>query len=123
MKELARSIPVSLLSFGLDFALLVLLTEVFHVPYLVSAAFSFLLGVTASYVLSILWVFGARRMPSRAAEYGLFVFVGLVGLGLNEALLWLFTEPLGLYYMLSKCAAGGLVFFWNFGTRKLILFR
>jgi putative flippase GtrA len=122
-RELARSIPVSLVSFGLDFGLLALLTEVFHVPYLVSAAVSFTAGVSLSYVLSVAWVFSVRRAKSRAAEYGLFVIIGAVGLGMNEALLWFFTQPLGIYYLLSKVIAAAIVFFWNFLTRKYVLFR
>jgi putative flippase GtrA len=123
LEELARSIPVSFFSFALDIGLLTLLTEAAHLMYLISAAVSFTVGVTVSYVLSILWVFGVRRAPSKAVEYGLFVLIGAIGLGLNEALLWFFTDPLGLYYLLSKCIAAALVFFWNFWTRKYVLFR
>jgi putative flippase GtrA len=123
IRELTRSIPVSLVSFGVDFGALALLTEVFQVFYLVSAAFSFMLGVSVSYLLSVLWVFRTRRIPRKSVEYSLFVLVGVVGLGLNEVLLWLFTSPLGIYYLLSKIIAASMVFFWNFGARKCILFR
>jgi putative flippase GtrA len=121
--ELVRSIATSMISFAMDFGILALLTEVFRVYYLISAAVSFGIGVTVSYALSVLWVFGNRRIPSKAAEYGLFVLIGLLGLGLNEALLWLFTEKLSIFYLLSKLIAAILVFFWNFGARKYILFR
>ena len=113
----------SAVCFALDFATLALLTEVFGLFYLLSAAVSFSLGTTLSYILSVRWVFRARRVPSKAVEYGLFFIIGAVGLALNEALLWLFTEKLLLFYLLSKIAAGALVFFWNFGARKLLLFR
>jgi putative flippase GtrA len=113
----------SAVSFALDLGTLALLTEVFGLFYLLSAAVSFSLGTTLSYLLSVLWVFGARRVPSKALEYGLFFLIGIVGLGLNEALLWLFTEKTHLYYLYSKIAAGALVFFWNFGARKYVLFR
>jgi putative flippase GtrA len=122
-RELARSIPVSLVSFGLDFGLLAFLTEVFRVPYLISAAVSFTAGVTLSYGLSVAWVFSVRRAKSKAVEYGLFVLIGVLGLGMNEALLWFFTQPLGIYYLLSKVIAASIVFFWNFLTRKYVLFR
>jgi len=51
------------------------------------------------------------------------VLVGAVGLALNEALLWVFTETLGLHYLISKILAATLIFGWNFGARKLLLFR
>ena len=121
--ELVRSIATSMISFSVDIGILALLTEVFLVFYLVSAAISFGIGVTVSYALSVLWVFGRRRIPSKAAEYALFVLIGVIGLGLNEALLWLFTERLSIYYLLSKLIAAVLIFAWNFGARKYLLFR
>jgi putative flippase GtrA len=121
--ELARSTATSVVAFGLDFGVLAFLTEVCRLHYLLSAAVSFSLGVTASYILSVLWVFRVRRVSSRPVEYGLFVLIGVIGLGLNEALMWMFTEKFVLYYLLSKVAAASVVFFWNFGARKFILFR
>jgi len=76
-----------------------------------------------SYALSVVWVFDARRVASKTAEYALFVLVGVVGLALNEGLLWLFTETLGLHYLLAKLIAATIIFGWNFGARKLLLFR
>jgi putative flippase GtrA len=121
--QLLRSILVSMLSFGVDFGALVLFTEAGGLHYLASAALSFMLGTSVSYLLSILWVFEVRRFPSRALEYLVFVLVGAVGLGLNEALLWLLTEPIGIYYLVSKVIAAALIFFWNFAARRYLLFR
>jgi len=120
--QLLKSVLVSLVAFAIDFAILVALTEAAGLHYLLSAALSFLVGATVSWALSVIWVFPVRRFSSKAVEYLLFIAVGVVGLGLNEALLWVFTEPLGIFYMASKVIAAALIFFWNFGARKLILF-
>lgn len=122
-RELLKTVAASQAAFWLDFGILALLTEAAGLHYLASAAFSFLAGTTLSYVLAIVWVFDTRRFSSKTAEYALFVLVGVVGLALNEALLWLFTEALGLHYLVSKAAAATLIFGWNFGARKLLLFR
>jgi hypothetical protein len=34
-----------------------------------------------------------------------------------------FTEALGLHYLVSKIVAATLIFGWNFAARKLLLFR
>jgi putative flippase GtrA len=120
--QLVKSAAVSLVAFAIDFAILVALTEAAGLHYLLAAVFSFLVGTTLSYLVSILWVFPLRRLSSKTAEYLLYIAVGVVGLGLNEALLWFFTETVGIFYMASKVCAGSLIFFWNFGARKLILF-
>jgi len=120
--QLLKSVLVSLVAFAIDFAVLVLLTEAAGLHYLISAGISFLAGTTVSYVLSVTWVFPVRRFSSKAVEYIIYIAVGAIGLGLNEALLWVFTEPLGIFYMASKVIAAALIFFWNFGARKLVLF-
>jgi putative flippase GtrA len=122
-RQLLKTVVASQAAFWLDFGILALLTEVAGLHYLASAAVSFLAGTTVSYILSVVWVFDTRRVASKTAEYALFVLVGVVGLGLNEGLLWLFTEPLGLHYLVSKIVAATLIFGWNFGARKLLLFR
>jgi putative flippase GtrA len=121
--QLLRSIGASLAAFAVDFAVLALLTEAVRLHYLLSAGISFFLGTSVSYLLSVLLVFPARRHASRLVEFALFVLVGVVGLGLNEALLWALTERVGIYYLVSKVIAACLIFFWNFGARKYLLFR
>ena len=122
-RQLLKTIVASQAAFWLDFGILALLTEAAGLHYLASAAVAFLAGTTVSYVLSVVWVFDTRRVASKAAEYALFVLVGVVGLALNEGLLWAFTETLGLHYLVSKVVAATLIFGWNFGARKLLLFR
>jgi len=121
--QLLRSTGVSLIAFSVDFGILAFLTEVGRLHYLLSGGISFLLGTAVSYVLSLLWVFEDRRIASRGLEYVLFVLVGVVGLGMNEALLWVLTEPLRIFYLGSKVIAASLIFFWNFSARKYLLFR
>jgi putative flippase GtrA len=121
--QLLRSLGTSLAAFAVDFAVLAFLTEVVRLHYLLSAGISFLLGTSVSYLLSVLWVFPVRRHDSRVVEYALFLLVGVVGLGLNEALLWALTEKVRIYYLASKVIAASLIFFWNFGARMYLLFR
>jgi putative flippase GtrA len=121
--HLLRAIFASNVAFALDFGLLVVLTEVVKLHYLVSNVIGFMSGTTLLYILSIYWVFSRRSMRSRHLEYGLFIFIGAVGVGLNEALIWTFTEKVHLYYLYSKIVAGCTVFFWNFLSRRRLLFR
>ena len=46
-----------------------------------------------------------------------------MGLGLNNLLLYLFTDKLNIHYMISKLLTTALVMVWNFGARKVILFN
>jgi len=110
-------------SFVADFFILFLLTSFFHIHYLASAAIAYVLGSAVHYVLSVLFVFSSRRLENRSIEFILFALIGVIGLGMNEGIMWFFTEKIGFYYLYSKLIATFFVFFWNFSSRKYILFR
>ncbi|MBN2324558.1 MAG: GtrA family protein [Spirochaetes bacterium] len=120
---LFRSIPSSMISFAVDFGILVLLTEIAGMHYLLSNVIGFMGGTTINYLLCILWVFSDRAVENRHLEYWLFIVIGASGVGLNELFIWVFTEKLAIYYLYSKIIAGSSVFFYNFFTRKYLLFR
>lgn len=120
--QLFRYTFVGGLAFLVDFGTLTLLTELAGFHYLASAACAFLLGLVTNYLLSVLWVFPRRRMTSRWAEFTIFGLIGLVGLGLNEAIMWFLTEKIGSHYLVSKLASTVIVYLWNFFVRKIALF-
>lgn len=111
------------MAFLVDFGSLYAFTEFGGLPYLVSAALAFVLGLCTNYVLSISWVFSSRKLGNRWLEFGVFALIGLVGLGLNELIIWQFTETIGLHYLVSKIVSAGVVLFWNFFARKYALFK
>lgn len=121
--QLFRYTFVGGLAFILDFGTLIGLTEIAGIPYLISAAISFMLGLGANYVMSILWVFSKRSVESPRVEFLIFAGIGLVALALNEAILWFLTEKVGIHYAASKVASAVLVYLFNFGARKLALFK
>jgi putative flippase GtrA len=123
MIQLVRYTIIGVPAFAVDFGLLFFLTHFVHIPYLLSAAIAFIAGVSISYYLSVLWVFSSRSMDSKSAEFLIFVIVGIVGLGLNELIIWFFTEQIHFHYLVSKINSTLLVYFWNFFARKCLLFR
>jgi putative flippase GtrA len=120
--QLFRYTFVGGLAFLVDFSLLYVLTEYAGLHYLVSASCSFIAGLFVNYFISVFWVFGASSMK-KIVEFLLFAFVGLIGLGLNDFFLWLFTEQCRIYYMLSKLMAVVLVYLWNFLGRRYFIFN
>jgi putative flippase GtrA len=110
-------------AFIADFGILYILTEYFKIHYLISAGISFILGLLINYFLSVKWVFNSRAMKNRTLEFLLFTLIGLIGLGLNELFLWILTDVLLIYYLLSKIFTAIIVYFWNFFARKFLLFR
>lgn len=120
--QLFRYLLVGGTAFAVDFGLLWGLTEWCGLHYLFAAALSFIAGLTVNYVLSIRWVFSEHTLRSRAVEFSVFAVIGVVGLGLNEAIIRFATECLKCHYMASKLISAAVVFFWNFLARKYLLF-
>ncbi len=110
-------------AFVFDFGALYILTEYLDVYYLISAATAFLLGLTINYFLSIIWVFEKRSIKSKYMEFFIFTVIGIVGLLLNEIIIWFFTEIVNTHYLNSKIISTFLIYLWNFYARKFMLFR
>jgi len=121
--EFLRYVLTAIIASSLDFLCLYTLTEVFHIYYLASAVPAFLVGLITSYILNITWVFENRRFNDWWFEFGIFTSIGLVGLFLNEILIWVFTEHVHFHYLVSKALSVIIVFFWNFLARKSTLFH
>ena len=68
------------------------------------------------------------RHPSQLYEAVLegiviFVVLSVIGLAINDALMWAGTELASFDYRLVKIVATAVVMVWNFVTRKIFLER
>ena len=118
--DLMRYAVVSAAALGLDCGLLFLLTRA-GTHYQIAAALSFLAGMAIAYFGSITLVFGDRRAHGRALEAGGFFVIGLLGLGLNQLLLFCFVT-VGTTLLIAKSLTAICVFFFNFLARRRLLF-
>lgn len=121
--QLLRYTFVGGTAFIVDFGLLYVLTEYLNLHYLYSATLSFIAGVIVNYFLSKIWVFQKGKVSNRWIEFLIFALIGIIGLGFNNLFLWIFTDKLHIYYMISKILTTLIVYLWNFFARKLILFN
>lgn len=122
MREFLRYFLASAIALFVDVASLFLMTELIGIPYLIAGGAAFLLGLVTVYFLSVAWVFEYRATKSYWFEFLMFAGIGIVGLGLNELLLYLLTGLLGWHLVFSKGVSILFVFSWNFIARKRILF-
>lgn len=121
--QLFRYVFVGGTAFVADFGSLYLLTEYAGLHYLASATIAFVIGLAVNYFLSTLWVFQARNVRNPYMEFLFFALIGVVGLGLNALIMYVFTDLLAVHYLLSKIISTVLVFLWNFLARKYLLFN
>lgn len=110
-------------SFVVDFSILLVLTEVANVNYLWSNLAAVSAGLVVNYLLCIKWVFTDRRFERIAQEFPIFALLSLVGLSLNELLLWVLVEFGDVHYLVAKIIVTLAIFVVNFFLKKVILFR
>ena len=125
MKKLIEQIMkfgvVGVICFGIDYGLKIFLTELCGISYLVSSGISFSVSVVVNYTLSLKFVFETDKDNNKVVEFLIFIILSVVGLGINQVLMWVCVDKLHVYYMISKIGVTGVVMVYNFVTRKLIL--
>lgn len=112
---------VGALAFAIDYGLLMLFSQVCGVDPVLSAAVSFCVSLVFNYVASMRFVFTHRDDLSRSREFVTFLVLSVVGLAINEAVMWLGVAWLGssaLAVTVTKVFATGVVMVWNFLSRK-----
>ena len=118
-----RYILAGAMAYAIDYSTLIMLTNIFKLHYLTSAAIAFVLGATASYILNITWVFDGRIFKNKYLEVSVFFGIVITGLFLNHYCILFFTESAKLHYLISKFISTIAVGAFNFSARKFILFR
>jgi len=121
--QLVRYAAVGGVAFAVDYGLLFVAAHRWSVHYLAAAALAFVAGLTVNYLLSIRWVFASVRSRDRRVEFLLFGLIGVAGLLWNEAVIWLASGCFAWPVMASKLLSTAVVFCWNFGARKYLLFQ
>lgn len=112
---------VGFLCFFIDYGIMVFLTEVAGIEYLISSAVSFTVSVTVNYILSVTMVFETDKDKNKIKEFVVFVFLSIIGLGINQLCMWFSVEILGIHYMISKIGATAVVMVYNFISRKIFI--
>ncbi len=121
--QIIRFGMVGALCFVIDYGIMIFLTEVVGIPYLISSAISFTVSVIVNYTLSMRFVFDGNKEINAMIQCLVFIILSIIGLGINQFIMWFMGEKMGIFYMFSKIVATAIVMVYNFVTRKLILER
>ena len=92
------------------------------VHYMIATAIAYLLSTYVNWVAGRFLVFKEGR-GSVVKELIEIYIASIIGLLLNLIIMWVAVKTLSVNEMLSKMAATGIVFFYNFLIRKLIIYK
>ena len=119
-KQLFRFGIVGFTAFLIDAGLLYVLTDFLHIHYLISSVISFIVSLIYNYILSIFWVFDVKKKQTYKEDL-LFTILSVIGLGINQLVMYVGVDFLNIYYMLCKIMATIIVMIYNFITRKIFI--
>lgn len=114
-----------------DYAVLLGFNKRLHLSEFLSIAAGYTAGLVVCYIFSIVWVFSHRSVANKRAEFALFMLIGVIGWALTEVctipchkllnMLLADTDDT-IRLSLAKLVAIVVVFFFNFWSRKALLF-
>ena len=109
-------------SFLANFSIFLMLVDLLGFHWLTANVAGFVAGTLMNYVLSIRFVFESRIFLRRYPEVFLTVIVSVFGVAMETLLIHLGHDVMNFALNLSKVCAAGVVFFWNYGARRFLIF-
>ncbi|MCO6558766.1 MAG: GtrA family protein [Bifidobacterium sp.] len=133
IEQLVKFGIVGVIAAVIDFGVLNLLVAAFHINNVVASTISFLVSLAFNYWASMKYVFKRRADMARWMEGSIFLAAAVVGLGINDLIIWMSTLGMvtnaaivqhGMYVLrtnIGKIVATFVVAIWNFVIRKWLL--
>ena len=130
MKKKINKIFLQLVKFGivgvlatlLEWVIFYICTNILNIHYSISTIIGFSISTLFNYWASVKWVFDVNK-ENNSKNFIFFISFSIIGLLLNELILYICIEKLNLYNMLGKIIATFVVMIFNFITRKIFLER
>lgn len=107
-KRFLKYSSIASFTFLLDLLLLYVLTDVFGIHYLISAALAFVMAVSINYAVSRQWVFKETTREAKRG-YVYFILISLGSLLVITGAMYLFVDVFGVHYMVARVLIGALV--------------
>jgi len=105
-----------------DFSITWTLKEKFKIQKYVASGTGFIIAATTNYILNRIWTFHSSN-PKIIHEYSSFLFISIIGLGINTLVLWILVQIFKKHFYLSKLIAIIVTTLWNFTANYLFTFR
>ncbi len=96
-----------------DFAITWIAREGLQWNKYVANSLGFVCAASSNYLFNRWWTFGSND-PAIARQFGMFVVVSLVGLALNNAIVYILHQTIKVNFYVAKLFATVLVTVWNY---------
>lgn len=121
LNQIFKFLIVGGTAFVIDYGVLIICKEVFHLSTIVSSALGFIISVIYNYIASVKWVFDVDEEKSKKRNFILFILFSVIGLIITEIIMVIGADVIHFEYKLVKIFATAVVMVFNFVTRKIFL--
>ena len=112
---------VGVFATAIEYILLIVLKEFFNVYVIIASGIAFTISLLFNYVLSIKYVFVDKKEMSKTKEMTGFFITAIIGLGINQVMMYVLVDMVNIYYLFAKVVSTGTVMIWNFISRHVFL--
>lgn len=105
-----------------DYTFTYIFKEWLKVQKYIANSIGFTIAASSNYVLNRIWTFESDN-PEIAIEYTSFLIISLIGLGINNLVLWLILRKFKVNFYVAKFFAIVVVTLWNFLANFFITFH
>lgn len=99
-----------------DYGIFFISYNIFTTSYLWATTFGIIIGIIVNYFFSLRYVFNA---DSSLIDFICICIFALIGVGITYLLMWLGVDQMGLNVNLVRLFSYGIVFIWNFMSRRV----
>lgn len=122
-KQFIKFCLVGILNTLINLIIFFILTNIFHIYYLISAVFAFLAAVTNSFILNKTWTFKEKISQNTYNKYAKFFLVSIIALVINLLILYVLVEFFNVYNMFAQLIGIASNILINFFGNKLWTFK
>ena len=120
--KLFKFIIVGFSGLFIDFGLTFLCKEKLFFNKYISNSIGFIFAATSNYFLNRIWTFKSEN-PEIMLEFSSFFFVSIIGLLINNSILWLIHNKIGINFYFAKFGAIVVTTLWNFFANYYFTFQ
>ena len=120
--KLFKFIIVGFSGLFIDFGLTFLCKEKLFFNKYISNSIGFIFAATSNYFLNRIWTFMSEN-PEIMLEFSSFFFVSIIGLLINNSILWLIHNKIGINFYFAKFGAIVVTTLWNFFANYYFTFQ
>ena len=109
-------------AFLVNVMFLYLFTDIIGLYYLVSTALSFTISFVVSFSMQKFWTFRDNSLDNVRKQLASYLIVGLMNLGLNIGLMYVFVDLFGVWYVLAQVFSAGMIAVESYLIYNFIIF-